>query len=89
MLTERYKNCFIFLMFCYLILKKIQNVPLLDIYRYIIYFFIFFTETKEKEIEVEENEKSREEHLLICPDHCLLVIIFKHTKMSLEKKIPN
>jgi hypothetical protein len=52
-----------------------------NIISYIIYFFIFFTETKEEvEIEVEENEKSREERLLICPDQCLLVIIFKHTQ---------
>ena len=29
MLTERYKNCFIFLMFCYLNLKKIENCPII------------------------------------------------------------
>ena len=29
MLTERYKNCFIFLMFCYLNLKKIEKCPII------------------------------------------------------------
>ena len=60
-----------------------RSLVYFNIISYIIYFFIFFTETKEEEeieVEVEENEKSREERLLICPDQCLLVIIFKHTQ---------